>query len=86
MKLTWLGHACFLLETACGSVVFDPYEPGYVPGLALLGIEPTGLLQGPLAVLPAQSQNFGAVRCNGDGVLKVSSQAAVAGLDRPSIG
>ena len=35
MKLTWLGHACFLLETACGSVVFDPYEPGYVPGLAL---------------------------------------------------
>ena len=35
MKLTWLGHACFLLETDCGSVVFDPYEPGYVPGLAL---------------------------------------------------
>lgn len=35
MKLTWYGHACFLLETAEGSVVFDPYEPGSVPGLKL---------------------------------------------------
>lgn len=35
MKLTWLGHACFKLESASGSAVFDPYEPGYVPGLRL---------------------------------------------------
>ena len=35
MKLTWYGHACFKLETASGSVVFDPYAPGSVPGLAL---------------------------------------------------
>ncbi|MCR5664055.1 MAG: MBL fold metallo-hydrolase [Oscillospiraceae bacterium] len=35
MKLTWLGHACFLLESREGSAVFDPYEPGSVPGLAL---------------------------------------------------
>ncbi len=35
MKLTWLGHSCFLLESASGSAVFDPYEPGYVPGLRL---------------------------------------------------
>jgi L-ascorbate metabolism protein UlaG (beta-lactamase superfamily) len=35
MTLTWLGHACFLLETEDGSVVFDPYEPESVPGLAL---------------------------------------------------
>lgn len=35
MKLYWYGHACFRLETAGGSVVFDPYEPGSVPGLAL---------------------------------------------------
>ena len=35
MKLTWYGHSCFLLETAEGSVVFDPYAPGSVPGLAL---------------------------------------------------
>ena len=35
MKLTWYGHACFLIETEEGSVVFDPYEPAYVPGLAL---------------------------------------------------
>ena len=35
MKLTWYGHACFLAETAEGSVVFDPYAPGSVPGLTL---------------------------------------------------
>lgn len=35
MTLTWLGHACFLLETEDGRVVFDPYEPGSVPGLTL---------------------------------------------------
>lgn len=35
MKLTWYGHSCFLLESAEGTVVFDPYAPGTVPGLAL---------------------------------------------------
>ena len=35
MKITWLGHACFLIESADGSIVFDPYEPEYVPGLKL---------------------------------------------------
>lgn len=35
MKLTWYGHSCFMLETEQGSVVFDPYEPGSVPGLEL---------------------------------------------------
>lgn len=35
MKLSWYGHSCFLLETEQGSVVFDPYEPGFVPGLEL---------------------------------------------------
>lgn len=35
MKLTWLGHACFLAESADGSIVFDAYEPGYVPGVKL---------------------------------------------------
>lgn len=35
MKLTWYGHSCFLLETAEGSLVFDPYAPGEVPGLRL---------------------------------------------------
>lgn len=35
MKLTWCGHSCFLLESRVGSVVFDPYAPGSVPGLAL---------------------------------------------------
>lgn len=35
MKLTWYGHACFKLETAEGSIVFDPYEKGYLPNLTL---------------------------------------------------
>ena len=35
MKLTWYGHACFRLESPDGTVVFDPYEPGSVPGLRL---------------------------------------------------
>ncbi len=39
MKLTWYGHACFKLETAEGSVVFDPYSPGSVPGLTLPALE-----------------------------------------------
>lgn len=35
MKLTWYGHSCFLVETAEGSVLLDPYSPGSVPGLQL---------------------------------------------------
>ncbi len=35
MKLTWYGHSCFLVETADGSAVLDPYSPGSVPGLSL---------------------------------------------------
>ncbi len=35
MKITWYGHACFLLECGCGSIVFDPYAPGKVPGWEL---------------------------------------------------
>lgn len=39
MKLTWYGHSCFKLETNEGAVVFDPYEPDYVPGLELPRLE-----------------------------------------------
>lgn len=35
MKITWLGHACFILESSDGSVVFDPFAPNYVPGFEL---------------------------------------------------
>ena len=28
MKLTWLGHACFLLEEQGYRIVIDPYEGG----------------------------------------------------------
>ncbi len=36
MKLIWHGHSCFSVETEDGSVVFDPYADGSVPGLAPL--------------------------------------------------
>ena len=35
-KLTWYGHSCFGLDFGPGgSVVFDPYSPGSVPGVEL---------------------------------------------------
>ena len=36
MNVIWNGHSCFTLETAEGSVVFDPYQDGSVPGLSPL--------------------------------------------------
>lgn len=44
MKLTWYGHSCFLLETELGSLVFDPYAPGSVPGLRLPPITADGVV------------------------------------------
>ena len=35
MKIQWLGHSCFLVETGEGSAVLDPYSPGSVPGFRL---------------------------------------------------
>ena len=35
MKLTWYGHSCFLVESAEGSALFDPYAPESVPGWRL---------------------------------------------------
>lgn len=36
MKITWYGHSCFKVETDQGSVIFDPYQDGRVPGYAPL--------------------------------------------------
>ena len=33
MKLTWIGHSCFKIESNGYSIVIDPYEDGSVPGL-----------------------------------------------------
>ena len=35
MKITWYGHSCFMLESDGGTLVFDPYSDGSVPGLTL---------------------------------------------------
>ena len=32
MKITWLGHSCFKVESGGYAVVLDPYEDGSVPG------------------------------------------------------
>ncbi|RHS90856.1 MBL fold metallo-hydrolase [Clostridium sp. AM42-4] len=34
MKLTWIGHSCFKLESNGYTLILDPYEDNYVPGLA----------------------------------------------------
>lgn len=34
MKLTWMGHSCFKMESQGYTVILDPYEDGYVPGCA----------------------------------------------------
>ena len=39
MTIIWCGHACFRLESGCGSVVFDPYAPGKVPGWSMPQME-----------------------------------------------
>ena len=36
MKITWLGHSCFKLESADGVLIFDPSDNGRVPGYAFL--------------------------------------------------
>ncbi len=38
MKLIWNGHSCFTVETEQGTVVFDPYAPGSVPGYPPLSL------------------------------------------------
>lgn len=34
MKITWLGHSCFKVETKGYTIILDPYEDGSVPGCA----------------------------------------------------
>ena len=33
MNITWIGHSCFKIESGDFTLIFDPYEDGYVPGL-----------------------------------------------------
>lgn len=39
MKITWLGHSCMQLFWDKSSIVFDPFSPGYVPGLSDVSAE-----------------------------------------------
>jgi len=33
MNITWIGHSCFRIESGGYTIITDPYEDGYVPGL-----------------------------------------------------
>ncbi len=33
MKITWIGHSCFAVESKDYKIVIDPYKDGSVPGL-----------------------------------------------------
>lgn len=35
MQIIWYGHSCMMVKSNEGTVVFDPYEDGSVPGLKL---------------------------------------------------
>lgn len=39
MKIIWHGHSCFEVRGDSISVVFDPFEPGYVPGFKVSQLE-----------------------------------------------
>lgn len=43
MKLIYKGHSCFVLETADGTLVLDPYQNGAVPGYADLQLKADGV-------------------------------------------
>lgn len=34
MRITWIGHSCFRLESFGFTIVLDPYQDSYVPGLS----------------------------------------------------
>jgi len=44
IHITWLGHACFKIESAGYAIVLDPYEDGYVPGLSNLRVSANKVL------------------------------------------
>ncbi|MGI5887953.1 MAG: MBL fold metallo-hydrolase [Oscillospiraceae bacterium] len=39
MKITWLGHSCFILDDGSSRCVVDPYSPGSVPGYSDISAE-----------------------------------------------
>ena len=36
LTLTWIGHSCFKVDCGDYTIVFDPYEDGYVPGCPMV--------------------------------------------------
>ncbi|MGE4353434.1 MAG: MBL fold metallo-hydrolase [Oscillospiraceae bacterium] len=44
IKVTYYGHSCFKVEAEGYSIIFDPYEDGYVPGLKPLRVQANEVL------------------------------------------
>lgn len=44
MKITWLGHSCFTVESQGYRIVLDPYQDGSVPGLTPVRVEANQVL------------------------------------------
>ena len=44
MRITWIGHSCFRLESGGYSLVIDPYEDGSVDGLGNVREEASAVL------------------------------------------
>lgn len=44
MKITWLGHSCFIAESQGYQIVLDPYRDGSVPGFAPVRVEADQIL------------------------------------------
>lgn len=44
VRITWLGHSCFRIESGGYSVVLDPYQDGSVPGLPPLRVNANEVL------------------------------------------
>ena len=39
MKIIWYGHSCFEITGSDGTVIFDPYQEGSIPGLNKLHLK-----------------------------------------------
>ncbi len=61
--ITWLGHACFKLETQGYSIVLDPYSDGFPPGFSPLRVTANRVL---CSHMHGDHGNVGAVTLAGE--------------------
>lgn len=62
MKITWLGHSCFTVESQGYRIVLDPYKDGSVPGLAPVRVEADQVLAATAMATTAEPRAYPCVR------------------------